>query len=433
MAISPNAFASSLYLSPYSGTFFVGNTFDISVFVDTEESVINAIEVNLKFPADLLQVTSPTAGSSFISIWADQPSYSNKDGTVNFRGGVPNPGVKTSAGLISTITFRAKAPGVAKISFSESSKILLADGKGTNILQSAAPGEYTLILQAPEGPRISSPTHPSQNTWYRNNNPLFFLEDVNEVSDFSWSLDRDPMGIPDNISEGKENSASFEDTEDGIWYFHAKARKNGIWSGSSHYPIKIDNMPPGDLEVRVESASSFSGSRFFAYFFAKDSLSGIGHYEVSVLDMGDPQASVNPFFLETASPYRIPQEKSGQYTVLVRAYDKAGNFSQSKTTFWAITPLISFTENGIMIKNFLVPVWLIAFLTIFFLMAATLMVYRYLKRENLAQTLRTEVAEAEKEIEDVKKLEEKIQSMRKLEEEAQRESERLAEHLRKNV
>ncbi|MFH1451541.1 MAG: cohesin domain-containing protein, partial [bacterium] len=165
---SVKAAGASLYISPYSGTFFVGDTFNISVFVNTEENTINAVEANLKFDSNLIQVTSPTAGLSFISIWADQPSYSNENGTINFKGGVLNPGIKTSAGLVSTISFRVKAPGIADIGFLDSSKVLLADGNGTNILKTTADGKYNLILRPPEGPKISSPTHPSLATWYRN-------------------------------------------------------------------------------------------------------------------------------------------------------------------------------------------------------------------------------------------------------------------------
>ncbi|KKL28592.1 hypothetical protein LCGC14_2373610, partial [marine sediment metagenome] len=156
--------SASLYLSPYQGTFFIGTTFDVSVFINTEGSSINAVQVDLEFSPDLLQVTSPTAGSSFISVWADQPFYSNKQGIISFRGGVPSPGIKTSAGLVSTISFRAKAPGTATISFSDSSKVLLADGKGTNILKNTAIGNYTLIISPPEGPELFSPTHPSLTT-----------------------------------------------------------------------------------------------------------------------------------------------------------------------------------------------------------------------------------------------------------------------------
>jgi hypothetical protein len=422
--------SASLYLSPYSGAFFVGNTFDVSVFVNTEENNINAVEVNLKFPPELLQVTSPTANFSFISIWADQPSYSNKEGIISFKGGVPNPGIKTSAGLISTITFRAKAPGVAKISFLDSSQVLLSDGKGTNILKSTANGEYNLVLQPFEGPKISSPTHPSLTMWNRNNNLAFFLEKEEGITDFSYTLDQDPNGIPDNISEGSNNSAIFNNVGNGIWYFHAKAKKNGAWGGVSHYPVHIDALPPAPLKIRIETISLLASPRFFAYFSGEDFFSGIDHYEVSVVDMNDPQALSNPFFIEAASPYQIPFEKTGDFAVLVRAYDKAGNFTQEKAVLKTISPFISYTQEGIKIKNFLLPSWLIYPITIIILAFIGWLIYNYLKRRNLGKRLKTEVAEAEKEIEDVRKLEKKIQDMRLLEEEARRESERLAGRLK---
>lgn len=424
--------SASLYLSPYSGTFYVGSTFDVSIFVNTEENNINAVEVSLSFPPELLQVTSPTASFSFISIWADQPSYSNKDGTISFKGGVPNPGIKTSAGLVSTITFRAKSPGVAKISFSDSSKILLSDGKGTNILKSTANGEYNLILQPFEGPKISSPTHPSLTAWYRNNNPVFFFETGEGITDFSYSLDQDPNGTLDNVSEGSSNSAAFNDIGNGIWYFHAKAKKNGAWGGVSHYPVHIDTAPPKPFKVKIDTAKIMTSSRFFAYFSTEDALSGMDRYEVSVVDMSDPQALSNPFFMEAVSPYQIPFETTGEFAVLVRAYDKAGNFAENREILKTISPFLSYTKEGIRIKNFLLPLYLIYLIIAAVLVLIGWLFYNYLKRRNLGKRLKTEVAEAEKEIEDVRRLEKKIQGMRLLEEEARKESERLAGRLKED-
>jgi hypothetical protein len=415
--------SSSLYLSPYSGTFFVGSTFNVSVFVNTQESVVNAIEVDLKFPPDLLQVTNPTAGVSFISVWADQPSYSNKDGIISFKGGVPNPGIKTSAGLVSTITFRAKTPGTARISFSDSSKVLLADGKGTNILKSNANGEYILILEPPEGPNITSPTHPSQASWYANNNPVFFFEGQEGVTDYSYVLNQDPSGTPDNISEGAGNSVSLNDVGNGVWYFHVKSKRNGIWGGVSHYPIHIDNMPPKSFQVKIDSVS-------LAYFKTEDLLSGMDYYEVSVADVSDPETSANPFFLESVSPYKIPSAGSGKYMVLVRAYDKAGNYAQEQAILTVFNSFILVTENGIRIKTLFLPFWLIYSVALVLLIFLGWKFFYFFKRRNLGKRLKTEVAEAEKEIEDVRRLEKNIREMRNLEEGARKESERLADRLR---
>lgn len=424
---SPSA---SLYFSPSKGTFFVGGTFDVSVFVNTEGSSINAVEVNIKFPTDLLQVVSPTAGSSFISIWTNQPYYSNKDGIVSFEGGVPSPGINTSAGLISTITFRAKAPGTALISFSDPSRVLLADGKGTNILKTVTRGEYVLVLSPPEGPKIFSTTHSSLTTWYKNNNPAFSWEKLPNIADFSWSLDQDPSGIPDNVAESSDNSASFSDIGDGTWYFHVKARVGNIWGGVSHYPIHIDITPPQAFKIRIESVSAFTGSRFFAYFSTEDRLSGVDYYEISVINMGDPQASANPLFIETVSPYRVPFEKMGKYAVLVRAYDKAGNYAEDRSIFTVINPFISYTESGIRVGDLFLPLWLIYVISAGVIIFIAWGLYRLFQRRSLGKILKKEIAEAEKEIEDVRKLEERIHKIRTLEEEARSESERLAGRLK---
>ncbi|KPJ56948.1 hypothetical protein AMJ49_03485 [Parcubacteria bacterium DG_74_2] len=419
-----------LYLSPARGTFFVGSTFDVSVFVDTQGNNINAVQVDLKFPPDLLQVTSPTAGTSFISIWADQPSYSNQEGTINFKGGVSPPGINTSAGLVSTISFRAKAPGKAIVSFLDSSKVLLADGKGTNILKTTTIGEYDLVIPPPEGPKIYSPTHPNPDTWYRDKNPVFYWEKEEGMTDFSYSLDQDPRGIPDNVSETSFTTANFSDVSDGVWYFHLKAKKGDVWGGVSHYPIRIDNTPPEEFEVKVERMGGITGFRFFAHFSTTDLLSGIDHYEGSAVNMNDPRASANPFFIEATSPYRIPYEAVGKYAILVKAYDRAGNFNEAKSILNIVNPFFSYTEKGIKVKNLFFSWWLIYFFLAILLIFAIFLFYNYIRSRNLRMRLRKEVAEAEKEIEDVRKLERRIREMRILEEEAKKEEERLAKRLR---
>ena len=42
------AAGASLYLAPANGTFFVGSTFDVSVFVNTGGNNVNAVKVDLE-------------------------------------------------------------------------------------------------------------------------------------------------------------------------------------------------------------------------------------------------------------------------------------------------------------------------------------------------------------------------------------------------
>ena len=62
----------SLYLSPEQGTFEVGSTFNISFFVNTGGADINTVKLDVSFPPDKIQVSDPTVGNSFISIWVER-------------------------------------------------------------------------------------------------------------------------------------------------------------------------------------------------------------------------------------------------------------------------------------------------------------------------------------------------------------------------
>ena len=42
--------AASLYLAPSSGSFTIGSTFTVSVYVNTGGQAVNAVEANLSFP-----------------------------------------------------------------------------------------------------------------------------------------------------------------------------------------------------------------------------------------------------------------------------------------------------------------------------------------------------------------------------------------------
>ena len=330
---SAEAAGASLYLSPGSGTFFIGSTFDVSIFVNTGGNNVNAVKVDLKFDPRILQIASPTAGKSFISVWISQPTYSNITGTASFQGGIPSPGINTSSGLVSTITFRAITPGETTVSFLDSSQVLLNDGEGTNILSSLGGGVYKIVIPPPEGPKVFSPTHPDQNKWYKNNNPSFSWEKEEGVTDFSYSINHSFYEVPDNISEGSHTSVSYSDLEDGIWYFHIKAKKGNAWGGVSHYIVQIDTTPPAAFTLAFEPflrSPLMTSKEPIVSFITTDSLSGLDHYELKVIDLTEiSEKKGTGFFVEVTSPYKLPALPLGEYEIIVRAFDKALNFQDS--------------------------------------------------------------------------------------------------------
>ena len=381
VAFPTGAAESSLYLSPNSGTFYVGSTFDVSIFVNTGGEDINAIQADLKFDSKKLQIASPTAGKSFISVWISQPTYSNIEGTAFFQGGIPSPGINTSAGLVSTITFRVIAPGETTIYFLDSSRVLLDDGKGTDILTSTGRGVYTLSIPPPEGPKVFSSTHPDQNEWYKNPNPTFSWEKEEGVTDFSYSLDFDSQGVPDSAPEGDFTSISFTDLEDGIWYFHIKAKKAGVWGGASHYLVQIDSTPPASFIPEITPSARTSVSQPIVSFITTDALSGFDHFEIKIIDVSpDREEKGVGFFVEATSPYKLPAFEPGKYMVIVRAFDKAGNWRDESVKIEIIPKGIGLTKRGIWFFGIFLPWWLIIIIIILLFLLVIVLLILWWKR-----------------------------------------------------
>lgn len=368
------AASASLYLSPSRGSFTVGSTFTVSVYLNTEGNEINVVQADLKFPPDKLQVTAPTTGSSFVSEWLTPPSYSNTQGIISFKGGILG-GITTSSGLVSSITFRAVSSGIARIRFLEGSRVLLNDGKGTDILTISVDGEYNIVIPPPEGPRVFSSTHSSPNIWYSDANPAFDWEEEIGVSDYSWSFDQNPKGIPDGVSEGKTTFTSFSDVNDGVWYFHLRQKQKGVWGKTSHVAIKIDITSPNDFVPEIETYTRLIGYQTVVYFETDDNFSGVDHYEVSIIDLSAEEPTPS-FFTEQVSPYKVPVKKAGKYNIIVRAIDKAGNIQESEARFRIMTPLITHIEGkGLKIKGTLFSWGIIWALIFVFLVVLGIIVY----------------------------------------------------------
>jgi Cohesin domain len=126
--------ASTLSISPAAGSFSVGSTFNVSLLLDTKGKSINALQAFISFPADKLQVVSPSVGQSIIGVWTVSPKFNNNTGTLDLRGGIPG-GIVASSGVLTNITFRVKSVGEAIIKYTDGSRVFLDDGFGTKTMK----------------------------------------------------------------------------------------------------------------------------------------------------------------------------------------------------------------------------------------------------------------------------------------------------------
>lgn len=365
--------AAIISLSPSSGAFTVGSTFDISLFLNTQGKSVNAVQVYIKFPSDKLQLVSPKISQSIINIWSNQPKLDNKTGVIELEGIIPG-GINTSDGLVTKLTFRVKSVGSAIVKFLDKSRVLLNDGFGTDALEQTQNSIYNLVLPPPLGPIVVSETHPDQSRWYSNPNVILKWASESDVDDYSYILNNEPIDVPDDISDGVKNSVIYKNIGDGVYYFHIKSLRNGSWGGTTHFSINVDSLPPAEFSIEVSPSERSTSKQPIIQFMTTDNFSGFDHYELKIIPLQSIKSSEEEenqkFFIEVESPYLSPMLELGSYDIIIRAYDKAGNYRETIKHLNIVNPLFKpITDKGLEIDGLFIIPWLWVWIILLFLIA----------------------------------------------------------------
>lgn len=407
--------ASNLSLLPGSGTFPIEETFELSLYLDTEGKKINTVEIDIAFLPDKLQLVSPSAGKSVIDFWATAPSFNNQSGRVELRGGITG-GLNSFKALIATLVFRGKSPGSAIVKILDSSKILLHDGSGTEDLDSISQAVITLTLPPPAGPIVISSTHPDQSKWHKQKDVALNWGAEDGVEGYSYTISKDPLETPDSISEGGKTFTTYQDLGSGQYFFHIKSLRDNVWGGTTHYSVMSDYSPPAKFPIEIIPGSWTTKRNPVFNFSTTDGESGLDHYEMKIVPLNiinETHAegeSEEGFFIEIDSPYISKDLEVGLYEVLIRAYDAAGNFVESEERLKIINPLVSFTEdNKIVIFGFAKISLFFALLSLAIVLGALVFGVCILKRryrmlvENSGSKLPKNIREKLEELRELKK------------------------------
>lgn len=127
-----------------SSKYRIHEIFPMEINVSGIETPINAVQVDLSFDPDQLEVIELSTENSFATVFIDQ-EINNEVGFARLTGGLPNPGYSLNRGLFGTVYFRAKSPGTATVEFLPTSVVLANDSKGTNVLSSLPKNSFYIL------------------------------------------------------------------------------------------------------------------------------------------------------------------------------------------------------------------------------------------------------------------------------------------------
>lgn len=222
-----------LYLEPSEASYNQGDTFLIDVRIDTEGEYINAVEVNLSFDEDILQIEDISQGNSVLSLWLNEPSFSENE--ISFMGGIPG-GYQGIDGLIGRLIFKSKKMGFAQINFQKNSKVLLNDGWGTKTGLVFRGGEFNI-----------KEAGTLEDEWQKE------LEKDNiPPQPFKVEFNQDP-----SIFEGKYFVSFFTtDKETGIDYYEIKEGKREWKKAVSPYVLENQKLTDDIWVKAVDKAGN---------------------------------------------------------------------------------------------------------------------------------------------------------------------------------
>jgi len=290
---------------------------------------INAVGATVRYSSNLEVVRLSRTGS-FCTLYPEEYVKSKKR-LVRIGCGAPSPGLTKSMGIVGTIVFRAKESGYAKITLDlKSSSVHANDGKGTDVLASVEGAAVAIVKPVEELNKatpapdiklvIRSPTHPDRDLWYPENDVILRWQKVPGAEGYAILLDNEPKSVPSPLILQKANTKEYNDLADGVWYFHLRAKKDGNWSHTSHFPVKIDTTPP-ELSITTAKTVIEEEDTFEITFAGPDAQKFLFKLD-------------NESFALAESPLTLSALSRGRHFIVVKAVDRAGNTAEKTVTVY---------------------------------------------------------------------------------------------------
>ena len=295
--------AASFYCSPI-GEVEAGDKISLEVGINDNEYLVKAVEGVITFDDELLEfVKIDESGSE----WSEESSlyeneiFFNTSQIKEFEG---------RQSRLFDVYFNVLKDGNPNLYFS-SGKILVKEGENYNLEE--------LMFTPIEEFRVVSPTHPSEDLWYANNNVKFLWSIPFDAEELKLLIDEKEDSFP-SISYTDLITEKEIELEDGIWYFHIRYKNAEGWQPIIHKKVMIDTKKPYAFNVDIAEERVPK-----IVFNAEDETSGIQGYEIII-------PSKNYSFFTNGNETYFPFSTPSDYKVIIKVLDKAGNHIEKERT-----------------------------------------------------------------------------------------------------
>jgi len=219
--------AAELSLSSDSKDVNIGNTIAVDVLINTEGESINVVDGNITIPngLDLIEIKELSSANSALNQWVRTPSWSKKDGTISFIGGLPG-GLNQKSANLFRIFFTARSLG--QVTFSPSDiKVYANDGKATLV------GVHSTSL--------TININKADNSSVKDALQTTITKDYKAPTDINVDLGQDA-----SLFDGQKFiNVSATDSDSGIAYFEVKeGNREPVRTSSSYVLQNQNNLEP---------------------------------------------------------------------------------------------------------------------------------------------------------------------------------------------
>lgn len=232
------AHAATLSIDTPQATYGRGDTFVATVRLDNDNECVNAAQVEVDYPTNLLRAVDFSRGDSIFSLWVGDPQIDTDKGTVTFSGGVPGgycgriSGDPAQSNIIGEIVFTVvgDAADSAAVNLAASSRVYLHDGLGT---------PAALSLKGTTLALVSTPTE-SSNPWLSQ-----VKDDTTPPEPFTVQVESTR-----DVLSGKYYAVfSTVDKQSGL--DHYEILEDGVWSRVTSPHVLKDQSLDSGVQVRA--------------------------------------------------------------------------------------------------------------------------------------------------------------------------------------